>query len=492
MRRLTIILLLASSLLAACAGNPDKRTLAVLRKVEPDVSEVRLENGLDQAIDGYRKFLEEAPVSALTPEAMRRLADLELEKESGIYGEFLPGQLPTPASGGTVAPPASLAIGEDTRVATASMSESEEPVASESPALAQARSDIGLPDGREVGGRGPREAIALYDDILEGYPNYLHNDRVLYQKARAFDELGEPDRAIAVIESLIVRFPYSRHIDEVQFRRGEYFFTRKRYFDAEEAYGAVAVIGARSDFYELALHKLGWTFYKQELHEEALDQFIELLDHKVSTGYDFDQSEDEADERRIADTYRVVSLSFSNFGGSDAVEAYFEAQGPRSYEGRIYSQLGDFYLEKLRYHDASATFRAFVTLHPLDPAAPHFAMRVVEVYEAGGFPKLVLEAKKEFATTYGMGASTKGNVLLQNSKIDRNLLSGIFDVNKEKFNKFTPHSKIKIIDEKKLKKTKVDFILLLIWHFKGYIINKIKKYNKNIKIIIPFPKIKII
>ena len=43
-----------------------------------------------------------------------------------------------------------------------------------------------------------------------------------------------------------------------------------------------------------------------------------------------------------------------------------------------------------------------------------------------------------------------------------------------------------------LKKTKVDFVLLLIWHFKGYVINKIKKYNKNIKIIIPFPKIKII
>ena len=29
-------------------------------------------------------------------------------------------------------------------------------------------------------------------------------------------------------------------------------------------------------------------------------------------------------------------------------------------------------------------------------------MRVVEIYEAGGFPKLVLEAKKEFAATYGL------------------------------------------------------------------------------------------
>ena len=83
-------------------------------------------------------------------------------------------------------------------------------------------------------------------------------------------------------------------------------------------------------------------------------------------------------------------------------------------------------------------------------------------------------------------------MLLQVSKIDNEILNGIFDVNKKKFNKFTPHSKIKIFDEKKLKKIKVDFILLLIWHFKGYVIKKIKKLNKYTKIIIPFPKIKII
>ena len=81
---------------------------------------------------------------------------------------------------------------------------------------------------------------------------------------------------------------------------------------------------------------------------------------------------------------------------------------------------------------------------------------------------------------------------IQISKIDKTLLSGVFDVNKEKFNKFTPHSKIKILDEKKLKKMKVDFVLLLIWHFKGYIIKRIKRLKKDIKIIIPFPKIKIV
>ena len=40
---------------------------------------------------------------------------------------------------------------------------------------------------------GALEAIALYDRLLTEYPNYEHRDKVLYQKARAFDEiLGLP------------------------------------------------------------------------------------------------------------------------------------------------------------------------------------------------------------------------------------------------------------------------------------------------------------
>ena len=52
MLRLRTVLLLAPALLAACAADPDRRTLAELRSVEPDVSEVRAENSLEQAMAG--------------------------------------------------------------------------------------------------------------------------------------------------------------------------------------------------------------------------------------------------------------------------------------------------------------------------------------------------------------------------------------------------------------------------------------------------------
>jgi tetratricopeptide (TPR) repeat protein len=274
------------------------------------------------------------------------------------------------------------------------------------PASGGGTSELALPEGERVEWSGPEEAIELYDQILASYPHYEHNDQVLYQKARAYDELGRNDEAIAVIQQLVTRYPHSRYVDEVQFRRGEYFFMRKKYLDAEEAYGAVTAMGEASPYYELALYKLGWTFYKQELHEEALQHYIALLDYKVSNGYDFDQATeaDQNEERRIADTYRVISLSFSALGGPPAVTAYFAANGSRSYEARVYSRLGEFYLEKLRYHDAAEAYKTFVALHPLHRSSPHFSMRVVEVHEAGRFPRLVLESKKEFAAAYGLQA----------------------------------------------------------------------------------------
>jgi len=70
----------------ACAGHSDRGTLAGLQSQEPDLSEAIIDDGIDQAMAGYRKFLAEAPKSSLTPEAMRRLADLKLEKEYGALG----------------------------------------------------------------------------------------------------------------------------------------------------------------------------------------------------------------------------------------------------------------------------------------------------------------------------------------------------------------------------------------------------------------------
>ena len=94
---------------------------------------------------------------------------------------------------------------------------------------------------------------------------------------------------------------------------------------------------------------------------------------------------------------------------------------------------------------------------------------------------------------YGYGASTKGNVILQFCEIDSKLLNYIGEVNKYKFDKFTPGSNIKIISEEKLRKLKPDYLLVLPWHFKNFILEKEKKYiDEGTKFIFPLPDIEIV
>ncbi len=398
MRRHTIPVVLATALLVGCTAHhkPTRATLADLHNMRPDVQEVRVDQGLDQAMQSYRRFLEETPETSMTPEAMRRLADLQIEKQFGIHtGDLKPRQMAAPKPGEASAIAAAHTPDSVSAVAGAGRRESdrefERRTTAETPIIGSSDASASLAGevGTDAAPKGPLEAIAMYKRLLTEYPSYKDSDQVLYQMARAYDELGRTDDAIETMEHLIRANPDSEHYDEVQFRRGEYFFTRRKFRDAENAYSAVTKLGPGSSYYELALYKLGWTFYKQELYEDALQRYMALLDYKVSTGYDFDQKHEKEDERRVADAFRAVSLSFTNLGGPDAVHEYFSKFGNRAYEDRVYNNLGEHYLAKLRYDDAAKTYKAFIDRYPFHRSAPRFSMRIVETFTKGAFPKLV-------------------------------------------------------------------------------------------------------
>jgi tetratricopeptide (TPR) repeat protein len=405
-------------MLNACQSTGSKDTLARLRHQQIKIEDVQIEGGLDKAMQSYQRFLEETPNTALAPEAIRRLADLKIEKE---YGTITEGDDPnSTAAEGLTAPQKSLTQKRspiDAADAAASRPASDRPSKGEADADFEQRATVSGPlppsaaqaDQPPAGvddleRAGPLEALALYKRLLNDYPLYDRNDQVLYQMSRAYEELGRIDEAMQVMQRLVGEYPTSRYIDEVQFRRAEYFFSHRKYLDAEDAYKSITTIGKGSSYYELALYKLGWTFYKQELYEEAQHRFIALLDHKLAAGYDFDQTEDETERKRTDDTFRVISLGFSNLGGATSVVDYFSRYGQRRYEDKVYSNLAEFYFDKRRYADASATYTAFISRNPFHKTAPNFHMRVIEIHVAGGFPSLVLDSKKAFATTYGLKA----------------------------------------------------------------------------------------
>ena len=238
-----------------CQSQPDKQTIAGLRDVEPDLSEVHIDDSLVKAMASYRHFLNQTPAHTMAPEAMRRLADLQIEKEYGVIGDGGGPviELPAPADDKVDRPKtiSSSVTGRssESTPSAAHVDVSEAALEARATALGiqpavDQLTDADLPQGSTpVDLAGPEQAIETYKKILADYPWYERNDQVLYQMARAYDELAQPDAAMKVAERLVAAYPGSKYVDEVFFRRGEYYFVRKKFLDAEEAYLAVVVMG---------------------------------------------------------------------------------------------------------------------------------------------------------------------------------------------------------------------------------------------------------
>jgi TolA-binding protein len=324
----------------------ESAVVAVDRNASIDSSEAK-------AMESYRLFLDLASEDPLLQaEAMRRLADLQLESE-------------------------------------------------EAAELAR--------NVQSLGG-GLDGTIDLYLQLLATYPDYEKNDLVLYQLARAYEAGGQTERALETLDRLVTEYPATPHAFEAHFRRGEMLFIDQRYAEAEEAYERVLEGGPDVPFAEQSMYKLGWSLFKQLRHEEGVEPFFALLDRKFQVGSGAPDpavlytSLGRADQELIDDTLRVLSISFSYMDGAESVSEHFESQGPRTYTYIVYTNLGDLYLEQERYQDAADAYEAFVELDPQHEKAPLLQAEAIEAYKQGGFADLVLEAKRGFVEEYGPGS----------------------------------------------------------------------------------------
>jgi len=87
----------------------------------------------------------------------------------------------------------------------------------------------------------------------------------------------------------------------------------------------------------------------------------------------------------------------------------------------------------------------------------------------------------------GLGASTKGNVLLQYCGLGPDDIEVIGDVNPEKDGCYTPGTWIPITDEDTVLAGDYDYYLVLPWHFKEFFVNNPKFKGKTL--LFPLPEV---
>jgi hypothetical protein len=98
-------------------------------------------------------------------------------------------------------------------------------------------------------------------------------------------------------------------------------------------------------------------------------------------------------------------------------------------------------------------------------------------------------AKADGKRVVGLGASTKGNVLLQYCGIDETLLDCIGEVNPDKFGAFAPGTLIPIRDEREVLAEGPDYCMVLPWHFRAFFESQ-PRYA-GVKLVFPLPSLSI-
>lgn len=248
-----------------------------------------------------------------------------------------------------------------------------------------------------------RNIITSYERVLEQYPNSDTNDHILYQLAKSYDYLGQIDKSLEVLSTLVEKYPYSRYTVESQFRRGEIYFGAKEWVKAKDAYAFVIEKGESSTFYLNSLYMHGWTLFKMNDYELAQKDFLKVLDISLAGRTELTDLPP-TKVSIVDDTLRIMSLMFGYVEGPQSIANLFTETGDRAYAHLLYERLGKLYLKQERYPDSAKTYSEYIARYPASTRAPYFQLEIIDVYEQGRLPTLLLPEKERFVREYGVSS----------------------------------------------------------------------------------------
>lgn len=222
----------------------------------------------------------------------------------------------------------------------------------------------------------------LLNTALEEFPNAKNTDSNLYQLARTYNQLGEHEKSDEKLFIIATKHPRSEHYAEAQFRLAERAFARGDYITAEDAYTQVIFTPLGDRFYEKSVFKRGWTRYKQQLYEEALDDYIDVI--KKFNDITFDK--DNSSEKNIFDEYlRAIALASAQLEAPSGMHNYFSNKQEYPFVFETYREVAKLYVKQERFSDSSNTLKQFIRYNPNSEHLPFAYIQVLDGWEKGEF-----------------------------------------------------------------------------------------------------------
>lgn len=244
-------------------------------------------------------------------------------------------------------------------------------------------------------------AIALYQNILQNYPQYQRADEATFFLASSLQELDRKDEALKYYVNLVRTYQQSAFRPDAYVQIGEY------YFDSNNAYKALTAYQNATRFkdspqYSFANYKLGWCYYNVGEYGKAIDTMKGVVAMSMTA------QEGQNDTKRLTlqdEALKDLVRFFADAGEMDEAYAYFNKLGRKELIRSMLKRLANMYFEQGKFEQTISTYRRLVAEDPQSPDAPEYQNEIINAYQKMGDKGATESEITKLRKTYGKNSA---------------------------------------------------------------------------------------
>jgi len=242
-----------------------------------------------------------------------------------------------------------------------------------------------------------KEALSIYQKILDGYIDYPKRDEVLFAVAYNQYEIGGKRDALDAYNKLIKQYPSSKLVPDAYVQMGEH------YFSANDLRRARAAFQKAADFrlpklFGFSLYKLAWCDYNVQDYEAAIGKFKEVVEYSDQQAASTNVKRDRVQLRNEA--LKDIVLAYAQIDAIDSAITYLRLKaGDKSFD--YVNKLASTYFESGKFDNAIRVYRMLIKDSPQHVRAPAWQQKILLAYDKLNKRDKVVSEMKNLVKEYG-------------------------------------------------------------------------------------------
>jgi len=251
------------------------------------------------------------------------------------------------------------------------------------------------------------KATPILKDLIDRYPEGEYTDAALYSLAFSQHDLDNDTLGHQYFQSLVSRFPASQYAPQAYMIIGEFWFDNAEVEKAVVSYTKVLEY-TESDWFDDALYKLGWSYYRLSKAKKAISSFMYLMKDQVAATSGSPALSEKMKSLLEQESIDYIAISFAEAdtaweGGLEKAKSFISKINDNRKGVRIMHKLADVY--KVQGTEKSLTlaiksYEALLRMFPNYEENPKVEMDLISVYNKQGRQDKTNEFRMEVFRKY--------------------------------------------------------------------------------------------